>query len=315
MIHNFPHLSDKIILMGLSEFLRKTFADQKSRVRNAGQAVLEYILVLVITVSILLGIMYQFNDAFKQFIDSYFGDYIACLLETGELPSLGGTGPNQGQCSKPPFSIANGAKGPASSSGSGGGDGSSGSSENSSSDGSGDGDDESSGGSSRSLRPPEFNTSGGAANAEAATNRANSSGRPASQRTNLQSNNQQGGKGFGSDSTDSGEGGGSGRRIVRKRTIYLGDDFVEESAKRKKRSAVIGKAKSKKSNGGTSGLRQPKFALEVPKERMTASDDVGSGFSFGILIKILLIGGILIAIFIFLGGQAVQIKKSWQKSE
>ena len=78
--------------MDLSEYLKKILICQKNRVREKGQAVIEYLLILILVVSIILGILYQFNDAFKKFINGYFGDYIACLLETGELPSLGGMG-------------------------------------------------------------------------------------------------------------------------------------------------------------------------------------------------------------------------------
>lgn len=64
--------------------------------KESGQAVIEYILVLIVVVSILLGVMWQFNDGFRKFTNSYFGDYLACLLELGELPALGG--PTSGQC-------------------------------------------------------------------------------------------------------------------------------------------------------------------------------------------------------------------------
>ena len=58
--------------------------------QQGGQAVLEYILVLVVVVAIILGGFYQMNTAFKVWAQSYFGDYLSCLLETGELPALGG---------------------------------------------------------------------------------------------------------------------------------------------------------------------------------------------------------------------------------
>ena len=62
----------------------------KTKIRSdSGQAVVEYILILVVTVGITLGLILQFNKAFKVFADNYFGNYLSCLLETGELPSLG----------------------------------------------------------------------------------------------------------------------------------------------------------------------------------------------------------------------------------
>lgn len=54
-----------------------------------GQGTIEYLLILVFVVTIALGSIYKLNDAFGKFIDNYFGEYLACLLETGELPNLG----------------------------------------------------------------------------------------------------------------------------------------------------------------------------------------------------------------------------------
>ncbi len=50
---------------------------------------MEYVLILVVTVSILLALIYQVFRPFQSFVKGYMGDYVACLLETGELPSLG----------------------------------------------------------------------------------------------------------------------------------------------------------------------------------------------------------------------------------
>lgn len=49
----------------------------------------EYVLVLVVTISILLALVYQIFKPFQSFVKSYMGDYVQCLLETGELPGLG----------------------------------------------------------------------------------------------------------------------------------------------------------------------------------------------------------------------------------
>lgn len=56
---------------------------------QSGQAALEYILVTSLTTIIILGIIYQLNTAFQVWAQSYFGDYLSCLIETGELPNLG----------------------------------------------------------------------------------------------------------------------------------------------------------------------------------------------------------------------------------
>lgn len=69
--------------------------DQKSRIgprnfftNHRGQAVVEYILLLVVIVSLILGAKRAFSNV-NTFMSNYIGDYVACLMEYGELPSLG----------------------------------------------------------------------------------------------------------------------------------------------------------------------------------------------------------------------------------
>jgi hypothetical protein len=292
--------------MKVSDFFKKTFAGPKLRVSQAGQAVVEYLLMLIMTVSIIMGILYQFNDAFRNFLDSYFGDYIACLLETGELPSLGGQGPNKSECNRgfASFSLANGRPSKASS----GGSSSKGSGSNSSSPPASSGTSSSN---SKGSRPARFNSSNAPANADAFGSDSNRN-RPAKQNVN---NNQQLGdeKGLGSGTSDGGASGG-GRRIVNKKIIYLGDNYLTADAlKKKERKVSIGK--KSKGEREMMNLRKARFELQVPESKRPLATEEKQGFSFALLIKILLIGGILIVLFIFLGGQALQIKKSWQKSE
>ena len=80
------------------------------RPSESGQAVLEYILILALTVAVMLGAVYQLNDAFRQWAQNYFGEYLACILETGELPSLGGQEGMGAVCDQDfaPFSLASG---------------------------------------------------------------------------------------------------------------------------------------------------------------------------------------------------------------
>jgi hypothetical protein len=307
LIHKISHLSDTILPMRLSEFLRKTLADQKSRVSEAGQTILEYILVLFITVSIILGIMYQFNDSFKQYIDTFFGDYIACLLETGELPALGGQGANQGECSKPEFDIAAGSPLVASRSG---GDGSSGGSTSRSATGSGGGDSTTTG-SNRPLRPSRVSSSGGSRNGDAANRRGSNSGRPSVQTQRKASDQNSSSPGLSGGDGDFG--GGGNRRIVRKKIRYIDDELVNPSAKKKGKELVT-KGKIKPLSGPGS-MRPALVKMELPEKRKVASEEMSTGLSLGFFLKFFLIAGILIALFVFLGGQAMQIRKSWQKAE
>lgn len=77
---------------------------------QSGQGVVEFLLVLLVTIAIVLGGVYQLNTAFRTWAENYFGNYLACLLETGELPSIGGSGGDSGICNQffKPFSLQDG---------------------------------------------------------------------------------------------------------------------------------------------------------------------------------------------------------------
>lgn len=63
-----------------------------SRLGNVhGQAVVEYTLIVLVTVAILMALSQVIFKPFGEFISNYMGKYTACLLEYGELPSLGTT--------------------------------------------------------------------------------------------------------------------------------------------------------------------------------------------------------------------------------
>ncbi len=294
--------------MALSEFCRKTFAGQKTRAHEAGQAVLEYILVLLLIVAIFVGSLYQFNDAFKTFLNSYFGNYIACLLETGELPSLGGEGPTSGECTPPELNLAIESSGGGD--GSGGGGDSSGNADSSSSS---SGDSSSGGGGSgRTASPSQLTSSGSPLNGESSSGSGNSL-RPQSISKNAGS--------LGGDSTfGKADNAGAasttrrGRVIRRTKTIYLGDEYLSDDSKKKKEREVVGKGKTKKGSGDSQSLRQPSLKVSPPKPQI-AREDTGMNFGAQNFIKLVLILGIFIALFVFFGGMAAQIKKGWQKEE
>ncbi|MGE3974068.1 MAG: hypothetical protein AB7F59_06030 [Bdellovibrionales bacterium] len=92
-------------------FARANGGPSCPRKKQSGQALIEYMMVLLFTLIICGGAFYQFNDAFRQFLSGYFGQYLSCLLEAGELPSLGYDGQNQPDiCNSEfqPFSLAKG---------------------------------------------------------------------------------------------------------------------------------------------------------------------------------------------------------------
>src|SRR4051812_45186066 len=73
---------------------------------QSGQALLEYIMLLIIGILIIGGVLYQFNDAFKQYASQLMvgeGSYFGCLIREGVLP--GGANCEE---YKPTFSLKNG---------------------------------------------------------------------------------------------------------------------------------------------------------------------------------------------------------------
>ncbi len=89
---------------------------------QSGQALLEYMALLLVSVLLICGIVYKFNDAFRQYLDAWFGPnesgYLYCLIENGLLPGESDT------CTLPKFNLNNGkslAGGTGEKSGAGGG--------------------------------------------------------------------------------------------------------------------------------------------------------------------------------------------------
>jgi hypothetical protein len=69
---------------------------QKSQ---SGQAVVEYVLLLVIAVALILGLANQVYRPFGKWVENEMGPYLECLLDVGELPALGGQ--VTGECVNP----------------------------------------------------------------------------------------------------------------------------------------------------------------------------------------------------------------------
>ena len=80
--------------MGISTSIWRTvknlqFFNYKKRILNRnGQAVVEYMLLVVITIALILGLKNVFSNV-NDFMNAYIGDYVVCLMEYGELPELG----------------------------------------------------------------------------------------------------------------------------------------------------------------------------------------------------------------------------------
>ena len=250
-----------------------------------GQAVVEYLLILIVMVGLIGGGLLRFHEGFGRYARNYVGDYLACLIETGELPNLGA--PSGGICDDlfEPFSMAEG-RPPVP------------------------------GGAAPPSNRSEGNTQPPATSVPQARD-AENSGRPAAakvrrprQRRALadQGGGSRGGAG-GSRVTQKVPGAGfeeGGRRKKLKASKAIIDVSVNDNDREKKGN------KSRVAKADDNDLRGKKKKMQIKAKREPAQIEEDEGWSFGKLIRYLIIAGIILAIVIFVGGQALQISKEWE---
>jgi hypothetical protein len=259
---------------------------------QSGQGVLEYLLVLVVAVGVILGGIYRLNMAFKTWANNYFGNYLACLLETGELPTLGGPGGDSGICNQifKPFSLAdgrpllNGYQAPESKSSGGAGGG--GSRESRGSGGGGGG------GAGYSGTP--FRASLGAG-----SQRSGRSGRSFDGSGASAGNKKNGDQDKGSASRNGRE---KGRNEAKLDNRFAFED--ERQPRQQSRAPAV----SRKSGEGKG--KPKRFALNRNAFKKNAAEAPSSSFTISDFIRFLIIAAIIIALVLFLGGQALNIGKS-----
>lgn len=265
-----------------------------------GQAVTEYLLVLVVVVGIALGVLYQLNTAFKKYVQSYFGDYIACLLETGELPSLGGEEGVSGDvcnASFEPFSLKNGRPLIAGDSGDGG----------AGAGGRNRGKTSSSSSSSRARDP----NAGSKVTRNRGTRNADRTTGTGSATASLDKNGKK--KELKKASSSSSRFSFRARRMIRDGQIPLSGRFnmSSEAEKQKERPMTIKKLDAK------DPIRRVTRKLALNPEQFKPKPQRSDGnieLGFGQWLRYILIIAILVAIVVFFGGQLNQLRKSWEKN-
>jgi len=295
------------------------------KLNESGQGVIEYILVLTITVLLIGTFIYQFSSAFRKYANNYFGDYIMCLLETGELPGQAGECKelfsafdiNAGKTSTGGnFNNSTGGIGAGqggSNSGSGGTGSNSSSSKNAKNSRSSKNSSSDSGGTSTaSTGGSEVGVSGGDSSGGLSGKRRTS--------TPVKSTSGDGagagGKGrealkpvaqsSGGDSSSSADGGRGRKKVLERGFGFAGQDEQKEREEERPATKAVAKDEGE-------GLRPKKVAVDTSrKPAAVASNDSGS-FTLGGFLRILLIAGILIAIFVVFGSQILAISKGGEK--
>jgi len=278
-------------------FLTKTLLNQ------SGQGITEYILLLVVIVAIVFGSVYQLNTAFEKWANSYFGDYLSCLLETGELPTIGGAPGDSGICNQlfEPFDLANGRRFKA---GAGGG-----------TDGDGDGTGEDDSGRDKGSH----GGSGGGVRETARGSGSGSGGGSSFSRYGAMNGSARGAQNISSTQKAKEKYTGSTAS-----SMPAGVGYSQTNSKngRPEYIAITGRRivdiddKGKAQNTSSGSVRRDPGSLKSEKRIQVMRKEISKDhqmddepMTFGGFLRFLLIAAIIIALVMFLGGQALQISK------
>ncbi len=283
----------------------------KSLGEESGQAILEYILMAFISFLIISGLLYNFNEGMRDYIDSFFSGYLVCLLETGELPSLGNEG-GGAVCQGGQFDMARTNPGAGEGlDGSGDGSGTGG-------DSASDGSDSSSSSSRRrrSRRSSRNADAGGGSTAGG----VNGSSRPGTQRvqtSNLdtkvggEESSSYTGSSAASSSTSSRR--AAGRNGRGGRVASFGFAYIEEDKKEKEqnRAPASRKVKDGKKAADAAGRAKKIGFTPPPPQPKKGPETNDEGMDFSKYLKWIIIAGLIVAIVVFVGGQGLNITKGW----
>lgn len=297
------------------------------KLNESGQATLEYILILTVTVLIILSLVWQFNSAFKKYADAFFDGYIACLLETGELPGTGGDCSAEYQ----KFSIANGTPligGGLDGGGNNGGNNPGGNNDTGGGkDGSGSGGKDGKGGKSDTNKNP--NGSGGSGSSGATVGSAgeqggssgssvfvkNGRGKQRSTAVNgakaAGAGNAKGREGLTALSSSESQGSNNSNGRRRKTAMDRSFSFFGQQDDESKALTAPSTVVSKEEGGGN--LKPKKVGMDMTRKPAATASSEDQGFSLGRLVRIILIAAIIVVIVLFFGGQILQISKSAEK--
>lgn len=288
---------------------------QKRSSLESGQAIIEYVLVLVMTIGLVLLFSFAFVRPVKDFLNSYLGDYTKCLLQTGELPKLGDEDQSsEGQCS----SYLNASRKnlqDAAKNNSNGNLGLNGGGKNGNGNGNGNGDGSAQGGDSADGSK-DSNRGGKNKAANALRMRTTFGPSPTGVGENNAPNTIELGKiSEGTNGKNSFFKGGSfGQNIIyiqRQSNFAVKWDQISEKDKKKLKKKE-GKYQVLTKNEGVSSETKKKFIVNPPKAKEVVEVEKSS-FSFSGLFKWFIIIIIILAIIIFVGSQIMQISNSWEK--
>lgn len=303
------------------------------RGRNSGQALVEYILLVSISIAIIFIIKGAFSGM-SNFIDNYLGKYTECLMAHGELPALGVTEADlkkhlssDFKCESgfKPFTLAEG-RPPIASGNASGQNG-----KNSNGKGGGGSGSESSSGSSSNSNDSS-SKDGKNGDKDAMSRNGSGSGTDPYGEGKIRRNGRGTADGIASggnnnqrliEDEEGDEAGGRGRKrkpresriIYRDRPRYraiLGDE-AEQLTKLSSRSSISRKPTARtiaKVEGGTAPGPRSGLVRPPPEKAKYVEETKDEGWGFGKIIKWLFIIAIIVALVIFFGGQLLGYSNS-----
>lgn len=268
---------------------KKLFSDQK------GQALVEYILIVLISLAIVITISFKTIEPFRQWASIYLGSYIECLLDEGQLPTLG-SGEPAGSCDEEfePYSFDTGRRQIASGSTSSRSSGSSGN------------------------NPPSSNRGGRTA---VGSNNARDTGGTSSLSSDASQSNEKK-QTLGPDSPDNFLSSRGGQNISRNTSASrtagqtMSIENLPESARR-----GLPRTGSKSTGVGTldpdsdpTGARKTLIIPARDKKKSSFNDEI-EPWSFGRIFRIAFIVLIIALLVLLIGLQVQQIQKGMEKSD
>ena len=298
-----------------------------------GQAVVEYILIIIVSITLISALATKLIKPLSKFMENYAGKYVECLLETGDLPYFMTANPDS-KCPLEKMGATGSING-----GSGGSNGSNsdeeGGSSSSKSNGgnstqgkNSDANENSSGGkssntsSSPSAGGPRLRTGSGVVTDSGNSNSFSSleegsnsdkNTKSGSRRSRRRNNRNK----FPKESL-------SGEDIPYEYQEDIGEGLTgvikapEDPFKNSSTPSPLPAPKASKKEAENNNLRPQSFSVPLAKKKTrgptTLDMSLGKGFSFRKIIFYLIIGGIIFALIILVGTQLNSLKKGWGKS-
>ena len=314
------------------QLLKKQMGMENQR----GQAVVEYILIIIVSITLILALATKLIKPLSNFMENYAGGYVECLLETGDLPYFMTENPDS-ECSLEKMEAigrinvdsggSSTGSGPSDKEGGGssssnpnGGDSTQGKNSSANENSSGGKSSNTSG--SSSSRGPRLRTRSNAVTDSRSSNsfssledgssnkNTKSGSRKSRRRNNTNKSQKKSLSGGGETSYEYQEDTGRGFTGVIK--------APEDPFKNPSTPSPLPAPKASKKEAENNNLRPQSFSVPLAKKKTrgpTNSDmNLGKGFSFRKIIFYLIIGGVIFALVILVGTQLNSLKKGWGKN-